>query len=199
MHLTKLLVAIALCTPMIASAQAPRKRTTTTTTSSSAPAATESAAPVRKHHTESLHDQFSGQGYGVAGCGLGSIVFGAKPGIIQVVAATLNGTGGQTFAITTGTSNCDIPEMGHQAAVFIEVNRAILAKDASRGQGETVEGLASILNCSDATAFGQGLQSNFGTIFKKENNSFEATRAILSTIESTPALKSSCHVNNING
>jgi hypothetical protein len=178
MRLMTLLVAAALCAPVLANAQAPRKK---------------AAAPAKAHH-ESLHDQMSGQGYGLAGCGLGSIVFGAKPGIIQVVAATLNGTGGQTFGITTGTSNCDVPEMGQQAAVFIEVNREILAKDASRGQGETVDGLASILNCDDSAAFGQALQMNFETVFKKENNSYDATRAILSTIKSTPALQSTCHI-----
>lgn len=197
MRLTKVLVAVALCVPMIAAAQAPRKKTvrTTTTPAAATPAADAPAPVAHKHHTESLHDQMSGQGYGVAGCGLGSIVFGPKPGAIQIVAATLNGTGVQTFGITTGTSNCDIPEMGQQAAVFVEVNREILAKDSSRGQGETVEGLASILHCSDAAAFGQSLQMNFETIFKKENDSYKATRAILSTIESTPALKTSCLTN----
>ncbi len=44
--------------------------------------------------------------YGVAGCGLGSMVFGNQEGGIQVIAATLNGTGIQTFGITSGTSNC---------------------------------------------------------------------------------------------
>lgn len=188
MNITKALIVAAVLAPMIAVAQPARKRTPPP------PAAGNPPPPPKPHH-ESLHDQFSGQGYGVAGCGLGSIVFGPKPGIIQVVAATLNGTGVQTFGITTGTSNCDIPVMGQQAAVFIEVNREILAKDSSRGQGETVEGLASILHCDDAAAFGHGLQSNFEQIFKKENDSYNATRAILSTIETTPALKTSCHIN----
>jgi hypothetical protein len=145
-----------------------------------------------KPKKESLHDEFSGQGYGLAGCGLGSIVFGQKPGMIQIVAATLNGTGGQTFAITTGTSNCDIPEMGQQAAVFIEVNRQALAKEAARGQGETVAGLAAILNCSDASAFGQSLQKNYESIFAPEKNSYDATRAILKAINTNSALQASC-------
>lgn len=185
MRLTKVLVAVALCAPMIATAQAPRKRPVT------APAA---EAPHRAHR-ESVHDQLSGQGYGVAGCGLGSIAFGPKSGPIQIVAATLNGIGGQTFAITTGTSNCDIPTMGHQAAVFVEVNREILAKDSARGQGETVEGLAALLHCSDSKALGHDMQSNFEQIFKKENDSYDAVRAILSTIEASPALKSTCLTN----
>src|SRR4051812_1818938 len=87
-------------------------------TGASAQAQQKKAAPKKK----AMVDEVSGQGYGVAGCGLGSIVFGPKPGMIQIVAATLNGTGGQTFAITSGTSNCDISEMSQQAAVFIEIN-----------------------------------------------------------------------------
>ena len=47
-------------------------------------------------------------GYGDAGCGLGSIVFGSEQGGVQVLAATTNGTFySQTFGITTGTSNCN--------------------------------------------------------------------------------------------
>src|SRR6266571_3742686 len=42
--------------------------------------------------------------YGAAGCGLGSMVFGNQPGGVQVLAATTNATGIQTFGITTGTS-----------------------------------------------------------------------------------------------
>ena len=193
MRLMTLLVAVAMIAPALANADTRKKTTKTTTTTTPAAPAAPAAAPAKRHH-ESLHDQVTGQGYGVAGCGLGSIVFGPKPGPIQIVAATLNATGYQTFGISTGTSNCDIPQMGQQAAVFIEVNRQVLAKDAARGQGETVEGLASILKCDDAEALGQGLQSNFETIFKRENNSYDATRAILSTIKSNPALQSSCHV-----
>lgn len=152
----------------------------------------EAPKKTKKAKKESLHDQVTGQGYGLAGCGLGSIVFGPKPGMIQVVAATLNGTGHQTFAITTGTSNCDIPEMGQQAAVFIEVNRDALAKDASRGQGETVAGLAYILKCSDPAVFGEGLRQNFGRIFDSSNDSYDATREILKTIKNSQTLQASC-------
>ncbi|MFN8945903.1 MAG: DUF3015 family protein, partial [Pseudobdellovibrionaceae bacterium] len=57
---------------------------------------------------KALVDEMSGQGYGMAGCGLGSVVFGDKPGFIQIFAATLNSIGGnQTFGISLGTSNCE--------------------------------------------------------------------------------------------
>lgn len=133
-----------------------------------------------------------GKAYGLAGCGLGSIVFGAKPGFIQVVAATLNFTGFQTIGMTAGTSNCDIPEMGHQAAAFIEVNKEIVKKDAARGNGESLENLAQILGCTNSNDFNQMLQQNFENIFKSENSSMETTRLIINSIKQDAKLTSSC-------
>ncbi len=47
-------------------------------------------------------------GYGDAGCGLGSMLFGNSPGKgSQILAVTTNGTGMQSFGISSGTSNCD--------------------------------------------------------------------------------------------
>jgi len=143
---------------------------------------------------ESLHDQYSGGGYGTAGCGLGSIIFGPKAGIIQVIAVTFNGTAGsQTFGITSGTSNCDIPEMGHQAAVFIEVNKEVVMKDAARGNGETLVSLSQILECKDSGLFSKKVQQNYETIFNEDNSTFDSTRAILNTIKSDAELSASCN------
>ncbi len=142
----------------------------------------------------SVQEATSGQGYGVAGCGLGSLVLGPQPGMIQIVSATLNATGMQSVGITIGTSNCDIPEMGHQASVFIEVNREALAKDAARGQGETVAGLAAIFNCSNSSDFGQGLREDYSRIFDAGKSSYDVTREILSTINNHQNLKASCQV-----
>jgi len=109
----------------------------------------------------------SGGGYGAAGCGLGSIVFGAKPGMVQVFAATTNGTfGSQTFGITFGTSNCASTSGGAIAAKsFIETNREAFAKDVSRGSGETIDNLATLSGCPDSKAVARSLQSNFKQIF----------------------------------
>ena len=184
-----------------ATAQGKKKSSKPAPAKAEAPAAApakheEAPAPAPVKHEakkESMHDKFSGQGYGTAGCGLGSIVFGAKPGIIQVIAATLNGTAGsQTFGITTGTSNCDIPEMGHQAAVFIETNKEIVKKDAARGAGETVVTLSEILNCKDANLFSHKLQQNYENIFDNNNSTFESTRRILNTIKTDKELAATC-------
>lgn len=105
--------------------------------------------------------------YGTAGCGLGSIVFGNQPGMIQILAATTNGTfASQTFGITFGTSNCSDTGGGTQsAAAFIQTNREALAKDISRGNGETIKNLATLSGCEDSSAVGATLQRNFKAIF----------------------------------
>ena len=110
----------------------------------------------------------SAAGYGPAGCGLGSLIFDANSGtFLQILAATTNGSSGnQTFAITSGTSNCDGTDGGKEdAKVFIQTNRVAFSKDAARGAGETVDGLAELAGCGDSAAVGRSLQSNFGQIF----------------------------------
>jgi hypothetical protein len=105
--------------------------------------------------------------YGDAGCGLGSMLFGAKPGLVQVLASTTNGTlASQTFGITTGTSNCgQSGGPGMAARNFVETNREAFAKDAARGSGETIATLASIAGCSDERAVGKVLQKDFDRVF----------------------------------
>ena len=137
---------------------------------------------------QSLHDQMS-SGYGLAGCGLGSMIFGAKPGMVQVIAATTNGFySNQTFGITSGTSNCDIPQMGLEAATYIEINKETLKKDAARGQGETLEDLAGILKCENQLEFDSILQKNYSDIFMKSDDSFNSTRELLKLIETNSSV-----------
>ncbi len=108
--------------------------------------------------------------YGLAGCGLGSLVFGDQKGMVQVLAATTNGTfGSQTFGISTGTSNCVEAGSNRQGArTFIEGNREALAKDAARGSGETITTLSAMAGCKDAKAVGATLQKRFAQLFPGE-------------------------------
>jgi len=112
--------------------------------------------------------------YGLAGCGLGSMIFGDQKGFIQVLAATTNGTfGTQTFGISSGTSNC-VESSGTQGArTFIEGNREALAKDAARGSGETITTLSAIAGCKDAKAVGGALQKRFARLFPGEKTPVE--------------------------
>lgn len=109
----------------------------------------------------------SAQAYGDAGCGLGSMIFGDQPGVVQILAATTNGTfGNQTFGITTGTSNCG-GLSGDVASVenYIVTNRHAVATDAARGGGDAIESLTVLAGCVDAGLVGSTLQSHFEFIF----------------------------------
>ena len=116
--------------------------------------------------------------YGTAGCGLGSLVFHDQAGMIQIVASTFNSTGVQTFGISSGTSNCTddgAVASGREVPLFIEVNRVALAKDAARGQGETLAGLAQLMGCQEQ-ALGQAMKSNYDNIFVKTGMQATAIR-----------------------
>jgi len=107
-----------------------------------------------------------GPAYGPAGCGLGNMIIGGGHGFSQVFASTTNGTSAsQTFGITSGTSNCDNHGTESQARSFIENNREALAKEMSRGRGETVSTLSRIAGCPDPSAVGTTLQSEYRTVF----------------------------------
>src|SRR5689334_6829374 len=76
---------------------------------------------------------------GPAGCGLGSLVFGDMKGPVQIVAATLNGVyGNQTFAMTSGTSNCQdngVTLKEKEQEYFANANFESLHQEIAQGQG----------------------------------------------------------------
>jgi len=137
-------------------------------------------------------------GYGDAGCGLGSMVFGTEQGGVQVLAATTNGTGIQTFGITTGTSNCS-PEglvmLDKEREVFAQKNYSSLVKEMAVGEGENLETLAGLFGCSQDTHndFGTLVQDNFGSIVKSETTSSnEMLTELKSQLSSHATLSKSC-------
>ena len=150
------------------------------------------ATTISAEAKESTADVLKGKGpYGTAGCGLGSMAFGAQPGIIQVLAATTNGFfGTQTFGITSGTSNCGEAAAGVSGTkTFIEGNREALAKDAARGSGETITTLTALAGCKDAKAVGAVLQKRFSNLFPGESAPVEkVSEAVIGTLRAEPAL-----------
>ncbi|MDA8100288.1 MAG: DUF3015 family protein [Nitrospiraceae bacterium] len=117
----------------------------------------------------------SAAGYGSAGCGLGGMVIGNQPGFIQLVATFLNSIcGNQTFGITTGTLGCGSPTKtakNDKLNEFVVANMDNLAKDIAKGQGETLETFAELMQVpsADRAALYAKLQANFSTIFPSEN------------------------------
>ena len=133
--------------------------------------------------------------YGLAGCGLGSVVMGKKGG--QISAATTNGTSfNQIFGITAGTLNCvdsASAEVASRIDQFILVNRSQIQGDVARGNGETIAALSTYMGCeSDSKQIGQELKSNYSAIFNDTAKANEITDSIITVILKTPTLAQKC-------
>jgi hypothetical protein len=140
----------------------------------------------------------SANGYGAAGCGLGAIVFGSKPGIVQVLAATTNGTfASQTFGITTGTSECGGGAIKVQAEqkVYAYNNFGQLQKEIAQGRGERLQTLAYLMGCNAKTVetFSTVAQKNYSQIFSDKATDSEAMLSRIRTAaQSDAVLASQC-------
>ena len=115
------------------------------------------------------------------GCGLGSMVFAGQEGkVVKVLGATTNGTSGnQTFGITFGTLGCDGTgpvTSTAKLALFIDGNMDNLARDMSKGEGETLATLAEVWGVAeqDQAAFNELAQANFSKVFTSENVTSQA-------------------------
>ncbi len=126
--------------------------------------------------------------YGSAGCGLGSMIFeGDQTWWKQVLAATSNGIGMQTIAISLGTSNCDSPaplKVG-QTEAYVEANKVALANDIARGNGETIVGLSKVYGCTNSDEFGAALKSNYSNIFREDTASSKEITSNINAVAST--------------
>jgi hypothetical protein len=132
--------------------------------------------------------------YGMAGCGLGNLIFKKNT---QILAATTNGTAGsQIFGITSGTSNCTddgTVAMNKELPVFVEANQTSLATDIARGSGETVANLSAVLGCRNAGHLASALQKNYSAIFPAVNTTPEqVTESIRTTVISNEELNMAC-------
>lgn len=133
--------------------------------------------------------------YGMAGCGLGSLIIGKSGG--QIFAATTNYTYyNQLFAITTGTSNCvDNPndEVATRMDRFVVSNKVAMASDIARGSGETISSISKLMGCQSSGNVATALQRNFREIFPHAKISpNEVTDSIISVIKEDDSLSQSC-------
>lgn len=115
--------------------------------------------------------------YGMAGCGLGSILFKEKNDkMSQILAATTNGTSGnQTFGITTGTLECTddgTMSFSQMKQNFMEANQDKLIAEMAQGNGEYLTVLAAFYGCrgSKAADFGALTQRNFDAVVGAANH-----------------------------
>lgn len=138
------------------------------------------------------------QGYGMAGCGLGTLVFSANDKM-QVLAATTNGLfGNQTFGITSGTLNCTsggVVKAQREQAAFAEVNFQDLKRNMAAGGGEFLTSFATLLGCEDPAkpALAKMTQSKYESILPSEKTTpMEMLSGVKAQIKVDPILGSSC-------
>jgi hypothetical protein len=135
--------------------------------------------------------------YGMAGCGLGSLII-ENNDFTQVFAATSNGTAGsQTFGITTGTSNCTkdgVVKNEKAQEVFVHMNYNSLEKEMAVGKGEKLNALATLVGCSkNVNGFSEFAKANYSKLFSSNNGD---PSILLSSLKQEMSkdvtLKSSC-------
>ncbi len=138
--------------------------------------------------------------FGMAGCGVSSLIFD-KPEDYEEKWKQIAGSlvesylGIQSSAITSGTSNCRYTDSKTVDArdVFIDVNSPIIAQDAARGGGESINTLATMTGCSDASILGNTLQKNYSKLFGRELSKDEKMSTRLrSFMKSDETLAQSC-------
>ena len=110
--------------------------------------------------------------YGMAGCGLGSMVI-KDTGPAQILAATTNGiSSNQTIGMTFGISNCPKGQAIFRAQkekkeqeVFVTVNFGALEQEMASGKGEKLSAFSELLGCKNHRAFGEMARKNYGDFF----------------------------------
>ena len=138
--------------------------------------------------------------YGMAGCGLGSMLFGKDNTTgMQILAATTNGTfGSQTFGITSGTSNCTqggIVKAEREQAAFAEVNFQDLKANMAAGGGEFLSSFATLLGCEDSSkqSLAQMSQEKFELVVPSTSTTpIEMLVALKQQIKASPTLSATC-------
>ncbi|NBO38026.1 DUF3015 domain-containing protein [bacterium] len=117
----------------------------------------------------SVGDRYMLPSYGMAGCGLGSMIFSGNQRSEQWLAAITNdGFIPQSAVISTGTSNCvDVDEEQAQAEqeIFIDSNFHTLRLDAARGDGESLRAYADLMGCQK-----EGLYDTFAAVSQGQHS-----------------------------
>jgi hypothetical protein len=136
--------------------------------------------------------------YGMAGCGLGSVLFGESENRgAQILASTTNGVySNNTFGMSSGTSNCVQEKAATSADVrrnvekFMAANREALANDIARREGDNLVAMSTIMGCNDQDYLGAKLQANYAQIFDAKTG--HESEAVLDVVSSDVYLTKTC-------
>ncbi|MEN9530597.1 MAG: hypothetical protein RI932_2470 [Pseudomonadota bacterium] len=132
--------------------------------------------------------------YGMAGCGLGSVLLPNGP---QAMTSVINGLfWNQVFVISSGTSNCQsdtTQQVGAEQEHFMKNNFRTIAKEAAQGDGETLAGLANTFGCPQQSEkdFAEFTQKNHQKIFSQPG-AIAALHALRKELSTDNALVRSC-------
>jgi hypothetical protein len=100
----------------------------------------------------------------------------------------------QTFAITSGTTNC-VDEGSRYSTLeqetFITLNLASLTKEAAQGQGQHLNALGQIYGCSDVNQFSQFSQKYYIKIYDGDSAS-SINKNYRQLILNDPTLEKQC-------
>lgn len=135
---------------------------------------------------------------GMAGCGLGSMIFDGNSTGTQILAATTNGTfGNQTFGITSGTSNCTsggVVKANKEQEAFVEANFESLQRDMAAGEGEFLSAFAGLLGCTEGAhaTLGSFAQSNYDTLVSEGSSAHAMLSGMKTGMSHHPVLSQSC-------
>jgi hypothetical protein len=132
--------------------------------------------------------------YGMAGCGLGSVLLPNGP---QALTSVINGLfWNQVFVISSGTSNCQsdtLQQVGIDQEHFMKTNFRHIAREAAQGEGETLAGLAGTLGCPQQAEkdFAQFAQRNHQKIFTRPG-ALSALQALKEELNADQTLAQAC-------
>lgn len=136
--------------------------------------------------------------YGMAGCGLGSMIFKNNVRSEQWLASIFNDLIiPQSIVITTGTSNCvdvDEEQMQAEQEIFIDTNLHSLRLESARGDGENLRAFADLLGCQKEglfDTFASSSQGQHSFIFSDAQPSAIAER-YREVLKRSRALKARC-------
>lgn len=163
-------------------------------------------APAAPTEEVSSEGDMSGAGgswsakYGMAGCGLGSLVLKENNKMMQVLAATTNGTSAsQTFGITFGTSNCSASAQTAAATkaaqeMFVANNLNALSKEAAQGEGQTLNAFAFLLGCNgdSVNQFAKLSRDSYDAVYNNGNPTVVLDRMV-EEVKADAQLAASCN------
>lgn len=137
-------------------------------------------------------------GYGTAGCGFGGMVIKDNKTLPQIGAWFLNSLlGNQTFAMTSGTSECKsaFSMAQNEQNSFVAANYNNLAKEMAIGEGESLNTLAGLMGCSTNQThhFAAFAKDNYTSIFTSEQETpSEMLASLKKGLSGDPALVAAC-------